>query len=86
MAVTIFNGGIIKVNSLRNNSFMSQGKNVTNGWSFIAKSNHSVGQISGNLNWVPSGSNIINDPDLIDAPQTNSILGGDTAGSNLEVI
>lgn len=86
MAVSIFNGGIIRVNSLSNNSFMSQGKNVTNGWSFVGKSNFSVGHISGNLNLVPSGSNIINDPDLKDTPQSNSVLGGDTTGSNLEVV
>lgn len=86
MAVAIFNGGIIQVNSLHNNSFMSQGKNVANGWSYIAKTNSSVGHISGNLNRVPSGVNIITDPDILDTPQSNSILGGDTKGSNLEAI
>ncbi|MCG8402677.1 MAG: hypothetical protein MJA84_13975 [Firmicutes bacterium] len=86
MAVAIINGGIIKVNSLSNNSFMNQGKNVANGWTFIAKTNFSIGLIGGNLNWVPSGVNIISDPDFKDAPQNNSLLGGDTEGANLEVI
>ena len=86
MAVAIINGGIIEVNSLTNNAFMNQGKNVSNGWTFIAKTNFSIGQINGNLNWVPSVSNIISDPDFLDAPQNISILGGDTEGNNFEVI
>ena len=86
MAVAIINGGIIKVNSLSNNSFMNQGKNVANGWTFIAKTNFSIGQINGNLNWVPSKSNVIIDPDFLDTPQNTSILGGDTQGNNLQFI
>lgn len=85
MAVAIFNAGIIQVDTFRNNAFFNQGKNVSNGWSYIAKTNLSVGEISGKLNWVPSGANIINDPDLRDGP-TSATIGSNspTAGSNLE--
>lgn len=71
MAVSIITG-VIQVNEFRNNSIMSQGKGVANGWSYVNKMNLAVGQVAGNMNLIPSGVNLIIDPDLFDANLPNS--------------
>jgi len=86
MAVGILNG-CIKVNSIRNNSHLNQGKSVANGWSITEKTNFMIGQIAGNLNLIPSGVNILSDPDLDDSPEVNTIASSTpTGGSNFEVV
>ncbi|MCL6635132.1 MAG: hypothetical protein K6T29_05110 [Peptococcaceae bacterium] len=78
MAVAIFTGGI-QVNQFRNNASMNQGKNVENGWDYISKTNIVIGQIAGNANFIPSGGNLLIDPDLIDNNLPNA--GGQSPNS-----
>ncbi len=86
MAVCIFNG-FIQVNQLRNNASLNEGKNVANGWGYYSKTNISVGQIAGNINFIPSAGNLLNDCDIVDTNIPNA--GGQspiTASGNAEVI
>ncbi|SFR08714.1 hypothetical protein [Desulfoscipio geothermicus] len=85
MAVSVITGGI-QVNSIRNNSKLNQGKNVSNGWSITTKTNLCVGEVGGNLNLIPSGVNILKDCDLLDGPTNNTIGPSPTGGSVVEVI
>lgn len=71
MDVVIYCGGI-QVNAVRNNSSLNQGNNVANAWSYYAKANISVGQVTGNRNIIPTAASIIYDPDIIDNAMTNA--------------
>jgi len=65
MAVGIVTG-FIQVNTLRTNATLSQGKNVLDSWAMNSKTNTALGEVSGNINLVPIGANILIDPDCID--------------------
>ncbi|MGI9862051.1 hypothetical protein SDD30_11800 [Moorella naiadis] len=72
MAVAIING-VIQVVQFRTNAAMSQGKCVSDAWTLNTKSNITLGQVNGLFNFLPTGANILYDPDFIDS---NIIDGG----------
>lgn len=85
MAVSIITG-VIQVNQFYNNANMVQGKAALNAWDFVSKINLTFGQISGNLNLIPSGLNVLSDPDLIETNIPNNGGQSPVIGNNAEVV
>ncbi len=60
--------GYLKVGAMQSDCGVFFGQNIQNGWDSHSKSNSAGNSAAGDYNVLPSQTNIVHDPDMIDVP------------------